>query len=434
MKKTYKFTTNIWKFQKKVVILYVFLQIYVNLFMYIYFFAVWIASLFGHRKARELYRGQRSSLARLRDYLRTMKGNSERIWIHVASVGEFEQARPIIERLREHRPNVQIVLTFFSPSGYNLRKDYDKVDIVTYLPFATRRNARQFLDVVRPSKAIFVKYEFWPAYLGELKKRNIPAYSVSAIFRPKQAFFRWWGRPYLRLLKAFKAIYVQDNRSAELLRKHGIDHVSVAGDTRFDRVHAIAQQTKQIPQLERFVEGREKVIIAGSTWEPDERLLARYIETHPDVALVLAPHEIHEAHMHRIFQLFEGRYVRFTEATTKNLDVVRVLVIDTMGMLSSIYRYGNIAYIGGGFGVGIHNTIEAAVFGMPVIFGPNYKHFREACALVDAGGGFSVRNYKELERLLDLSADEHKQQGAQAGAYVQSELGATERIYNQLFK
>lgn len=401
--------------------------------MYFYIFIVWLASLFGNRKARALFSGQREALDYLRTHLLSAHPHNERIWIHVASVGEFEQARPIIERLRREHPDVQIVLTFFSPSGYNLRKDYDKADVVTYLPFATRRNARAFLDCVRPDKAIFVKYEFWPAYLKELKKRAIPTYSISAIFREKQLFFRWWGKPYLRLLNTFQAIYVQDQRSADLLLKHGINHVSVAGDTRFDRVHAIAKQAKQIPQLERFVEGREKVIIAGSTWEPDEKLLARYIETHPDVALVLAPHEIHEAHLHRIFQLFEGRYVRYTESTMKNLDLVRVLVIDTIGLLSSIYRYGNIAYIGGGFGVGIHNTIEAAVFGMPVIFGPNYKHFREACALIDAGGGFSVRNYSELERILDQSDEEHRQQGALSAAYVQSELGATERIYNQLF-
>lgn len=226
---------------------------------------------------------------------------------------------------------------------------------------------------------------------------------------------------------------MQDKQSADLLLNHGIEHVAVAGDTRFDRVHAIARQAKHIPQLERFVEGRQQVIIAGSTWEPDEKMLARYIETHPEAALVIAPHEIHEAHLHKIFQLFEGRYVRFTEATMKNLDVVRVLVVDTIGLLSSIYRYGDIAYIGGGFGVGIHNTIEAAVFGMPVIFGPNYKHFREACALIDAGGGFSISGYKELEQLLDQTPDEHKQQGMKAGAYVESELGATERIYNELF-
>ena len=401
--------------------------------MYLYIFLVWIASLFGHRKARMLMRGQWRATDELRTKLPHKTDCQHRIWIHVASVGEFEQARPIIERLRAERPDVQIVLTFFSPSGYNLRKDYDKADAVTYLPFATRRNARVFLDVVKPDMAIFVKYEFWPAYLRELSKRGIRTYSISAIFRPRQAFFRWWGRPYLNVLKLFTAIYVQDERSAQLLQSHGIERVEVAGDTRFDRVHAIALQAKDIPQIARFAESSERVIIAGSTWPPDEQLLARYMAETPDVKLVLAPHEIHEAHLHQIFQLFEGRHVRFTQSSVNSLDVTRVLVVDTMGMLSSVYRYGQVAYIGGGFGVGIHNTIEAAVYGMPVLFGPNYRHFREACALIDAGGGKAVNNYDEFKAAMDEALDNHAEIGQKAKDYVESELGATERIYKAIF-
>ena len=401
--------------------------------MYLYIFLVWIASLFGHRKARMLMRGQWRATDELRTKLPHKSDPQHRIWIHVASVGEFEQARPIIERLRAERPDVQIVLTFFSPSGYNLRKDYDKADVVTYLPFATRRNARAFLDVAKPDMAIFVKYEFWPAYLRELSKRGIKTYSISAIFRPRQAFFRWWGRPYLNVLKLFTAIYVQDERSAQLLQSHGIERVEVAGDTRFDRVHAIALQAKDIPQIARFAESSERVIIAGSTWPPDEQLLARYMAETPDVKLVLAPHEIHEAHLHQIFQLFEGRHVRFTQSSVNSLDVTRVLVVDTMGMLSSVYRYGQAAYIGGGFGVGIHNTIEAAVYGMPVLFGPNYKHFREACALIDAGGGKAVNNYDEFKAAMDEALDNHAEIGQKAKDYVESELGATERIYKAIF-
>lgn len=401
--------------------------------MLIYIFLVWLAGLFGHKKARMLFVGQRKATDALRMKLPHKSSKQERIWIHAASVGEFEQARPIIERLRTERLEVQIVLTFFSPSGYNLRKDYDKVDAVTYLPFATRRNARMFLDVVKPDMAIFVKYEFWPAYLRELNKRGVKTYSVSSIFRERQAFFRWWGKPYLNILKFFTAIYVQDEASARLLQAHNIDKVEVAGDTRFDRVHAIAQLSKDIPQIARFVESSERVIIAGSTWQPDEELLARYIGENPDVKLVLAPHEIHEAHLHQIFQLFEGRYVRFTEATINNLDAVRVLVVDTMGMLSSIYRYGTVAYIGGGFGVGIHNTIEAAVYGLPVLFGPNYRNFREACALIDAGGGKSVKNYREFKAAMDEALANHEKIGKKASDYVASELGATDKIYKKLF-
>lgn len=401
--------------------------------MYLYIFLVWIASLFGHRKARMLMRGQRKATDELMTRLPHKTDKQKRIWIHVASVGEFEQARPIIERLRAERANTEILLTFFSPSGYNLRKDYDKVDAVTYLPFATRRNARLFLDVVKPDTAIFVKYEFWPAYLRELKRRGVKTYSISAIFREKQAFFRWWGKGYLKVLKLFTAIYVQDDYSARLLRDHGVEQVEIAGDTRFDRVHAIAQQAKDIPQLARFVASGEQVIIAGSTWPQDEELLARYMVETPAVKLVLAPHEIHEAHLHKIFELFEGRHVRLTQATINNLDVVRVLVVDTMGMLSSIYRYGQVAYIGGGFGVGIHNTIEAAVFGMPVLFGPNYKHFREACALIDAGGARTVRSYPEFKAAMDEALANHEEIGKKASEYVESELGATDRIYKQLF-
>lgn len=378
--------------------------------------------------------GQWKATDELRTRLPHKMGKHERVWIHVASVGEFEQARPIIERLRQERPEVQIVLTFFSPSGYNLRKDYDQVDAVTYLPFATRRNARLFLDVVKPNMAIFVKYEFWPAYLRELNRRGVLTYSISSIFREKQAFFRWWGKAYLKVLKLFTAIYVQDEHSARLLREHGVEQVEVAGDTRFDRVHAIAQQAKDIPQIARFVAGGDKVIIAGSTWPKDEEMLARYMVENPDVKLVLAPHEIHEAHLHQIFNLFEGRHVRFTQASINNLDAVRVLVVDTMGMLSSIYRYGQVAYIGGGFGVGIHNTIEAAVFGMPVLFGPNYTHFREACALIEAGGARSVRNYREFKAAMDEALEQHEAMGKKASEYVESELGATERIYDAIFK
>ena len=403
--------------------------------MYLYIFLVWIASLFGHRKARMLMRGQRQAIDELRLLLMRKSGRQKRIWIHVASVGEFEQARPIIERLRSEHPDVQIILTFFSPSGYNLRKNYDKVDAVTYLPFATRRNARMFLDVVKPEIAIFVKYEFWPAYLRELAVRGIKTYSISSIFREKQAFFRWWGKPYLNILKLFTAIYVQDERSARLLQQHGINHVAVAGDTRFDRVHTIAQQAKDIPQIARFAESSERVIIAGSTWPPDERLLARYMTETPGVKLVLAPHEIHEAHLHQIFQQFEGRFVRLTQATINNLDAVRVLVVDTMGMLSSIYRYGQVAYIGGGFGVGIHNVLEAAVFDIPVLFGPNNQRFREAQDLKRLKGGFEVTDAYTLRVLIDKFISNPtalKKAGRAAGDYVRSSSGTSDRILGEI--
>lgn len=398
----------------------------------VYFFLLHIAALFGHRKAKLLVRGQKEALQQIRAYKKEHPFDNV-IWFHAASVGEFEQARPIIERLRKEHPQTRILLTFFSPSGYELRKNYDQVDIVTYLPFATVGKAISFIEEVRPAMAIFVKYEFWPAYLKELRRHNVPTYSISAIFRPKQLFFLPWGKPYLRLLHCFTHLYVQDNASKELLLAHGVKCVSVAGDTRFDRVNEIASHAKQLPVVERFTQGAARVIIAGSTWPQDEELLAQYIDNHPDTKLVLVPHEIHEDHLHTIFQIFHGRYVRFTEATPLNIEHCQTLLIDTIGMLSSIYQYGHVAYIGGGFGSGIHNTIEAAVYGVPVLFGPKYQHFREAIGLIRTGAGFSVKTYKEFETQMDNALANHETIGRKAREYVDTELGATEKIYSSIF-
>ena len=409
--------------------------------MFIYFLLIRLVALFGHRKAKKLCAGQcevRRFLKENKDKEIPLQGC---IWFHASSVGEFEQARPIIEKLKTEKPNTKILLTFFSPSGYELRKDYKYADKVMYLPFATKRNAKHFLHVLKPSMAVFVKYEFWPAYLRELNRRNIPTYLISGIFRPKQTFFKPWGSSYRHLLTRFTKMFVQDTASMELLAKFHITNVEVAGDTRFDRVHAIAQHAKDIPTVEHFVTARinefapqaTKVIIAGSTWPQDEALLARYIEEHEDVKLVLVPHETDEKHVHNIFQFFKGRYVRYTEATPNNVLHVQTLVIDTIGMLSSIYRYGQVAYIGGGFGVGIHNTLEPAVYGMPVIFGPNYQRFREAKGLIAAGAGFSISNYEEFAATMDLALANYSELGLKAKAYVESELGATTKISNEIF-
>ncbi|MBR1878764.1 MAG: 3-deoxy-D-manno-octulosonic acid transferase [Paludibacteraceae bacterium] len=406
--------------------------------MYLYFLLIRIAALFGHKKARLLVRGQAETLKVLT--AKRPDSTSGLIWLHAASVGEFEQARPLIERLRSEQPQRRIIVTFFSPSGYEMRKNYNQADGVYYLPFATRRNARRFLDALQPDMAIFVKYEFWPAYLRELKKRNIPTYSISAIFRPEQLFFRPWGKAHLALLNCFTHIYVQDEASLRLLQSHGVTHTSVAGDTRFDRMAEVTSHPKQIPVIEQFTAGCDRVIVAGSTWPEDEQLLAEFISSLPtgegggrDSKLILVPHEIDEKHLHQIFEMFEGRMVRFTRATPVNIRHTQVLVVDTMGLLSSIYPYGQAAYIGGGFGVGIHNTIEAAAYGMPVIFGPNYHHFREAKGLIAAGAAESISNYTELEQALTRALDNHAEMGAKAAAYVRSELGATDKIYNELF-
>ena len=426
--------------------------------MFIYFLIIRIAALCGHAKARALVRGEEETLRRAKE------GFPYRhpIWIHAASVGEFEQARPLIERLKGltgerirglegERP--QIVVTFFSPSGYEMRKGYDKVDGVLYLPFATRRNAKRFIEALQPEMAIFVKYEFWPAYLKELKRRGIKTYSISAIFRPTQRFFHWYGKASLRLLKCFTHIFVQDEASRRLLAEHGVHDCSVAGDTRFDRVGEVMSQqvnavkSERLQPIQDFVAGCERVIIAGSTWPKDEKLLAEYMERvnglmdegvnglrDERTKLIIVPHEIDEKRLHYIFNLFKGRFVRYSTATRDSMIHADVMVMDTMGLLSSAYRYGHVAYVGGGFGVGIHNTIEAAVYGMPVIFGPHYQHFREAQGLIDAGAARSITNYAEFEAAMDTALDNYQAIGAKAAEYVEAEIGATEKIYNAIFK
>ena len=408
-------------------------------------------------KFSTLFRGQRNTLrAEQKAQLEACRGA---VWIHAASVGEFEQARTLIEQLKIHHSQFKIVVTFFSPSGYEARKNYELADGVFYLPFATHLNAKRFIETLQPSMAIFVKYEFWPAYLKALKKRGIPTYCISAIFRPTQRFFHWYGASARRVLKCFTHMYVQDEASRRLLAEHGIHECSVAGDTRFDRVIEIVESQKSkdlsaqsnLTPVAQFTEGAERVLIAGSTWPEDEELLEAYLEntecriqntdSGKRVKLILVPHETDEQHLHFIFNLFQGRMVRYSTinampSNMSRLNILRnaqVMVIDTMGLLSSIYRFGQVAYIGGGFGGGIHNTIEAAVYGVPVVFGPNYHHFREAQGLIDAGAARSIKNYSELETALNTALDQHETIGAKAAEYVQSELGATEKIYKSIF-
>ena len=400
--------------------------------MNLYFWILRLAALFGHKKARKLVRGQSCSLAELREWVTTLGGRKV-VWVHVASVGEFEQARPILERLRREQPQRRVLLTFFSPSGYELRKDYPLVDKVAYLPFATRRNAKRWLSLLPLEMAVFVKYEFWPAYLKMLKRHEVATYLISAIFRPGQLFFMPWGWFYRRLLHCFEHIFVQDQNSAKLLHKYGVDHVTVAGDTRFDRVVEVKNAAKDLPIVEGFVASAERVVIAGSSWPKDEQFFARYMAEREGVKLVLVPHEIDAKHLHDIFQYFEGRFVRYTEATPMSLDKCRVLLVDTIGVLSSIYRYGHVAYIGGGFGVSIHNTLEAAVYGMPVVFGPTWKKFREAHGLLAAGAAITVKNYREFAAALDTAFATQTAMGMAAAEYVNSECGATETIYNEIF-
>ena len=411
--------------------------------MRIYFLLVRIAALFGHDKAKKLVAGQAASVSMLSSkdneqvqQLSAMKGC---VWFHAASVGEFEQARPLIERLKKEQPKRRILLTFFSPSGYEMRKDYNMADMVMYLPFATKKNAKLFIDTLQPSMAVFVKYEFWKHYLKTLHDKHIPTYLISAVFRPGQFFFTPWGRSYRKLLTWFDTLYVQDENSKELLHKYGIDNVSVAGDTRFDRACAVAAQTKRIPEMEHFVtpkalEQPKQIIVAGSTWQPDEQLFATYIKEREDIKLVIVPHEVNETHLQQIFQMFEGRYVRWSEASKHSLAISRVVVVDTMGLLSKLYKYATVAYVGGGFGVGIHNTVEPAVYGIPVLFGPNYGKFREAKGLIAAGAAVSVKDYASFRDSMNMALETAEQMGEAAKQYVSSERGAAEKIYKELFQ
>ncbi|MDR1864462.1 MAG: 3-deoxy-D-manno-octulosonic acid transferase [Bacteroidales bacterium] len=407
-------------------------------FIYVYSVAVRWLAVAGNPKARQLFGGQKEVWQQSEDKLQP---GEQRIWIHCASVGEFEQGRPLMEDIREQYPSYKIVVTFFSPSGYELRKNYAGVDYVFYLPYDTPGNARRFVSRLQPQKVYFIKYEFWRNYLREISRRQIPLYLVSANFRKGQVFFKWYGGWYRRLLKTFTWFFVQNERSRILLAGAGYRNVTVTGDTRFDRVCRMVARTQNLPLVERFVQGK-KCVVAGSIWSPDADMLVRYIraESRRELKWILAPHELHEAQLEQLVQTIVAggkravRYSRLTEPDTAANDV---LVIDNIGMLSSLYRYGTAAYIGGGFGKGIHNILEAAVYGIPVLFGPAYKKFQEAVDLSGQGGAFPVQGYDDFSlKLNELLDDPEKsaQAGEIAGAFVASGKGATEKVMRESFQ
>ena len=398
-----------------------------NILMYFVWFGVSIAAIFDH-KIRLMWRGQRRAFRILK---RKVDPNAKYVWVHAASLGEFEQGRPIIERIRLEHPNYKILLTFFSPSGYEVRKNYPGADIITYLPIDTVTNARRFLRTVRPVAAFFIKYEFWYNYLHVLRHRKVPVYSVSSIFRPDQVFFRWYGRQYAHVLKCFTRFFVQNEESRMLLEKIGIHEVEITGDTRFDRVMTIKSLAKELPIVESFVKGSEKVFVAGSSWGPDEDVFIPYFNKHKDWKLIIAPHVIGEVHLKQILSKLQRNTVRFTQTTPEEAATADCLLIDCFGLLSSIYNYGTVAYIGGGFGVGIHNTLEAAVWNMPVIIGPNNKKFDEAQGLMQAGGCFEIHDAAEFETLMnrfDTDKAFLKDSSEKAGQFVKGQAGATDRI------
>lgn len=390
-----------------------------------------IVGLFN-KKAQKLSQGERGALRKLRESVDPEGGY---IWIHAASLGEFEQGRPLIEAIRRQQPQERILLTFFSPSGYEVRKNYPEVDIVSYLPFDTRYNVAEFLKIVKPRQAIFVKYEFWNNYLRGLKKEGIPTYIISAIFRESQMFFKQGCSFFRNMLHCFTHIYVQDDVSKRLLQTINIENVTVAGDTRFDRVTSIMQQARPLPLIEQFAQGHF-TWIAGSSWDKDEEIFIPYFNNQPAQRLIVAPHEIHEEHLARIEARLTRPTLRLTQANEKNIQEAECLIIDSFGLLSSLYRYGQVAYIGGGFGAGIHNIIEAAVYGMPIIFGPRYQKFREARDMVADNTATPIESYTDFETLMNgytSQPQELKQTGLRAGAYVKSLIGATDIIYNDLY-
>lgn len=401
-----------------------------NLAIGIYDLAVHLVAPFS-RKPRKMMKGHWVVYDLLRQQ---MESDSKYIWFHAASLGEFEQGRPLIEQIREKYPDYKILLTFFSPSGYEVRKNYHGADIICYLPFDKPRNVKKFLDILNPCMAFFIKYEFWKNYLDELHKRRIPVYSISSIFRRDQIFFKWYGGTYRNVLKDFDHLFVQNEASKRFLSKIGITRVTVAGDTRFDRVLQIRDDAKELPLVEKF-KGGSFTLVAGSSWGPDEDLFIEYFNNHPEIKLIIAPHVIDENHLVEIINKLKRPYVRYTKANDKNVVKADCLIIDCFGLLSSIYRYGEVAYIGGGFGVGIHNTLEAAVYGIPVVFGPKYQKFMEANQLLQAKGAYSINDYQGLESLLNRFLNDKPflcETGSNAGSYVISNSGATDKIMHMI--
>lgn len=405
--------------------------------IFVYLLAVKIAALFNH-KARLMVKGHSEVFGILRERI---DRNEKYLWFHAASLGEFEQGRPLMEHIKKEYPQYKILLTFFSPSGYEVQKNYKGADVICYLPFDTPFNARRFVKLAHPYMAFFIKYEFWQNYLKGLQKLNVPTYSISSIFRKNQVFFRWYGGTYYKVLTRFTYLFVQNESSKELLSKLRIQNVSIIGDTRFDRVLTICHQAADLPLIESFVTAQSensserKILVAGSSWAPDEDIFIRYFNEHPEIKLVMAPHVIDENHLTEICTKLKRPFLKYSEATLENVRTIDCLIIDCFGLLSSIYRYGQVAYIGGGFGVSIHNVPEAAVYGMPVIFGPNNKKFREAQDLKNLGCGFEIQSFEDCQSLLNKffsDKDYLEEIGKKAGDYIKVNSGAVEKILRQI--
>ena len=393
--------------------------------------AITIASVFNS-KAKLWVKGRKNTF----EYLEKNISKTDRIiWVHAASLGEFEQGRPIIEAIKKNHQEYKILLTFFSPSGYEVRKNYDLADVICYMPIDSKANAKKFIEIVNPEKVFFVKYEFWKNYLETLYNKNIPVYLVSGIFREDQLFFKNSGKSYRKILEFFKHFFIQNQVSANLLDSVNITNYTVCGDTRFDRVIDIANSSKDFTEIKQFAQN-SKVIVAGSSWEKDEEILIKYINSSENIKLIIAPHEIKETNIKRIEKSFNKTCLRYSKITENNPSDFDILIIDNIGMLSALYKYGQIAYIGGGFGAGIHNILEAAVYGVPVLFGPKYQKFDEAKELIKQGGAFSILNYDDFKSNMDLFFNDEsvlKEKSEISQKFVQTGAGAVNSIMKHCF-
>lgn len=408
-------------------------KIIYNIGIQLYTLGIKIVSLFNP-KAKKWVDGRRHWQQRyLADWQRINAEKEPCVWVHCASLGEFEQGRPVIEALKKQYPNVKIVLSFFSPSGYEIRKNYAQADYVCYLPADTRSNALIFIDIFKPTISIFIKYEFWYHYLTTLQKKGIPTLLISAIFRDNQLFFKWYGGLFRQLLSGFTHIFTQNQNSVKLLQQLHLQNFTAAGDTRIDRVWQIAQQAPDYPIIKTFSQ-RHKILIIGSSWQADEAILLPFINQHlpEDWKVIIAPHDIAERHIRQIEQGLRIPFIRYSESSKENIGGVKVIIINNIGMLSALYKYGRVAYIGGGFGAGIHNTLEPITFGLPVIFGPKFQKFEEAVQLTQQGGAFSIQNLEEFKTVFNLLQKENEYSTAShiSKKYITDNQGATDEILN----
>lgn len=403
-----------------------------NIGIYLYQFIIRLVSVFNP-KARLWISGRKDWKHKLEE---ATNGATNLVWFHAASLGEFEQGRPLIEKIKAEQKDVFILLSFFSPSGYEIRKDYSGANYICYLPADTQKNARDFIKITQPKQTFFIKYEFWYNYMRELKKNKVPLFLISGIFRANHIFFKPYGVWFRKQLKAFSYFYVQNQESENHLKSIDLNNILVVGDTRFDRVIEIAEQTKEIENIKAFIDNKSCLVI-GSSWPKDEEILSEYINKHPEYKYILAPHEIHESHLLGIEKSLNVSSQRYSTIQVDSLSKSSVLIIDNIGMLSILYKYADIAYVGGAFGTGLHNVLEAAVYGIPVLFGPDYSKFQEAKELIAFQASISVANYDELENNLELFFTdelERRKVGKKAKSFIYKSKGAVDLIYSDIFR